>query len=613
MFRYSLFLDTLLKAMTHKYIRRVPKGVTKTGATKYMYYYAGQEGHSKGIAHESELVEGSAFAFGEHGKTRYHAHISKVDGDKITVKYDDGAKKDTSETMTKKQFQAMIHKEHATGIREAQVKSEKQLKDFQAGKEKGVKVKQSTLDRLAQRVANLKDLVSHIDQPAPIDAPWMSERERRLFEGQNRLFEMLKRRQITEALLKDHTNVMITWDMLQNVTTAIFKYKDLSQIPQKDIITLLTANRLAYKEGARKTQSSIFSTINALSDLWIKLPYAPKEKNTQVGRIDVIHADLVKQTAAQKKKRSIHIEAVKQAQEAMIKTDPDLAKIIYGNMVFTQITQQEGIGRDSQGFYSTGTPSHAIHNVSTTLETIYHSADVIYLDTVDHFDRSDADSKLYAAIPKDTITDFQTRYHKYVIIHELAHRFSKSLIEQGNTSFRQDITEFFSKYASKNRDADTLLNKPLKEFTIFDKNSLNVLSLIVNSPDARQNATSFFTPFVQKNGSYDLRNVDISEIDFASLGDSIITHSNAEENASELQVPLRNGDFMLLSVRGTIKKIQEKFNNKASLLPTTYAHENVEECFSEMMAAVCDPNYKDEPMRTEFLSILKKHKDSFGA
>ena len=122
--------------MTHKYIRRIPKGVTKTGATKYMYYYAGQEGHSKGIAHESELVEGSAFAFGEHGKTRYHAHISKVDGDKITIKYDDGDKKDTSETMTKKQFQALVHKEHAAGIREAQVKSEKQLKDFQAGKER---------------------------------------------------------------------------------------------------------------------------------------------------------------------------------------------------------------------------------------------------------------------------------------------------------------------------------------------------------------------------------------------------------------------------------------------------------------------------------------------
>jgi hypothetical protein len=87
MFRYSLIIDSLLKAMTHKYIRRIPKGVTKTGKTKYMYFYAGQEGHGQGIGHESELVQGSSFAFGE-GDQRHHAHITKTDGDKITVKYE---------------------------------------------------------------------------------------------------------------------------------------------------------------------------------------------------------------------------------------------------------------------------------------------------------------------------------------------------------------------------------------------------------------------------------------------------------------------------------------------------------------------------------------------
>ena len=158
MFRYSYIIDSLLKAMTHKYVRRIPKGVTKTGATKYMYFYAGQEGHGKGVAHEEELVTGASFAFGEHGKTRYHAHITKVDGDKLTIKYDDGDKKGTEETMTKKQFQALVHGEHATGIKQAKEKAEKQLKDFQAGKEKGVKVKQETLDKLEQRVKNLDAL-----------------------------------------------------------------------------------------------------------------------------------------------------------------------------------------------------------------------------------------------------------------------------------------------------------------------------------------------------------------------------------------------------------------------------------------------------------------------
>jgi hypothetical protein len=124
MFRYSFIADQLLKALTHKYIRRVPKGVTKTGATKYVYYYAGQEGHGKGVAHESELVQGASFAFGEHGKSRYHAHITKVDGDNLTIKYDDGDKKGKEETMTKKEFQALIHGEHSQAIKQAQSKED---------------------------------------------------------------------------------------------------------------------------------------------------------------------------------------------------------------------------------------------------------------------------------------------------------------------------------------------------------------------------------------------------------------------------------------------------------------------------------------------------------
>ena len=92
----------------------------------------------------------------------------------------------------------------------------------------------------------------------------------------------------------------------------------------------------------------------------------------------------------------------------------------------------------------------------------------------------------------------------------------------------------------------------------------------------------------------------------------IISTDNVK-GTSELQVPLLNGDFMRISIQGTIQDIQESFNEKRSLLPTTYAQTNMEECFSEMMGAVCDPNYKDEPMRTEFLALVKKHQGLFGA
>ena len=35
---YSVILD-LIKARTHKYVRRIPVGATKTGKTKYRYFY----------------------------------------------------------------------------------------------------------------------------------------------------------------------------------------------------------------------------------------------------------------------------------------------------------------------------------------------------------------------------------------------------------------------------------------------------------------------------------------------------------------------------------------------------------------------------------------------
>ena len=67
--------------------------------------------------------------------------------------------------MTKKQFQALVHGEHASSIKQAKEKAERQLKDFQAGKEKGVKVKQETLDKLEQRVKNLDELSKPIEAP----------------------------------------------------------------------------------------------------------------------------------------------------------------------------------------------------------------------------------------------------------------------------------------------------------------------------------------------------------------------------------------------------------------------------------------------------------------
>jgi hypothetical protein len=158
MLSFYTFAIDLIKARTHKYIRRVPIGATKTGGTKYMYYYQGQEAHGQGMGHESELVEGSSFAFGE-GENRHHVHIKAVNGDKLTIEYDDGDKKGTKETLSKTEFQNRIHKEHASNIQHAKarkeaIKEKKQSKKPAPQPEQRVHTEESILQSLQALLQN---------------------------------------------------------------------------------------------------------------------------------------------------------------------------------------------------------------------------------------------------------------------------------------------------------------------------------------------------------------------------------------------------------------------------------------------------------------------------
>jgi len=611
MFRYSLFLDTLFKALTHKYIRRVPKGVTKTGKTKYMYYYAGQEGHGRGIAHEEELVTGASFAFGEHGKTRYHAHITKVDGDKLTIKYDDGDKKGTEETMTKKQFQALVHGEHATGIKEAQAKSEKQLKDFQAGKEKGVKVKQSTLDRLAQRVANLKDLVSHMDKPAPIEAPWMSERERRLFEGQNRLFQLLENKKITRQLLIYTEFPEIVTDMLRNVSTAIFKYKDTSQLSKNDKDILVSLSTRAINPSGKRYENLIWESVLSLSDLWQKLPFSQEIKSVKIGRLDIIQPDLFNQTVEQSSRKALQIEAVNQAQKELMNVNTELSKIIYGNIIFTQLHK---MGTTAGGMFGAGFPVQKIEHAYFDLETVYHSADVIYLNTDLGYDLFKTPIK--NNVSSDMLNKIRTDEYKCSLIHELAHRFSNSLLEKDRKTkmaFSKDLENFAKKFAHRKRDFTKLHNIPIKQIATPHMFNTPLMMAILTAPifneETKEITGKQVTKDVQDNQA--LQKVSISTIDFSNLGNTYI--SNFTDTQTSLHIPLVGGGKFSISLPMPPSKFYALFNDKENYYPSSYANESRSEMFSEMMVAVCDPNYKDEPIRTELLALVNKYMGDFGA
>jgi hypothetical protein len=603
MFRYSLLLDTLFKALTHKYIRRVPKGVTKTGKTKYMYFYAGQEGHGRGIAHEEELVTGASFAFGEVGKTRYHAHITKVDGDKVTVRYDDGDKKGTEETMNKKQFQALVHGEHATGIKEAQAKSEKQLKDFQAGKEKGVKVKQSTLDRLAQRVANLKALTNIYTEAVKIEASWMSEKEKKLFEGQQKIFNILENEQLVESLLQNEKDAFLLIDMLQNVSSAIFKYKDLRALngEQKQALLSTVSNLSKSRMSNETIQQTIKPLLLTLGTLWKNMPYIAHEKEHQkIGRMEVVDIDGFKK--GDRKDRTMLLNAIRQAQDSIIQVNSDLNNILYGNIFLSDFATSKIVagGDQTAGFYQ-----HALYRntIATNQDSNTHDADVIHINTKNPFAfYGDIDSNLKKHISQDIISNMQTSIMRDVVVHEIAHRLSVDLLknQKTNMSFQRDLNSFFKKAKSLPPD---LNNKPLKNVTTHQQFLSGLLPLLNYRTSTEGQIKGLLDGTEQ--------DVSVQDISWSNIGDTFATHQ--DNKSYQIHIPLKNNKTLILNQSGSFDYWVSLFNTKRNSLPTTYANSSAEECFSEMFACICAKNYNVEPLKTSFMTLLNTYSRHFGS
>ena len=95
----------LAKGAGHKYIKRIPVGQTATGQIKYRYIY--KETHTvggKNLLDEAHLKAGTKLMIESGDGKEVHAHIIAVNGDKVTVEFDDGARKGQTATMTKQQL-----------------------------------------------------------------------------------------------------------------------------------------------------------------------------------------------------------------------------------------------------------------------------------------------------------------------------------------------------------------------------------------------------------------------------------------------------------------------------------------------------------------------------
>jgi hypothetical protein len=362
---YSVILD-LIKARTHKYVRRIPVGATTTGATKYRYFYHGQEGHGKGLAHESELLVGASFVFNAEGQNKYHAHIIKVDGDMITVKHDDGAKKGTEHIYTKEAFQKLVHFEHRKALEQARQKASKQLSEFQQMKERGAKVKQETLNKLEQRVKTLE---------APITKREGDAKE--IFSS----FEKGKLKTYTEVQDANDalSKLATTLDTKDKTLSFLQMYKDHSQ----DILD--TLDKSVTNQDLYKEYGMLATLLNSRNDLILSLA----KRNFQGIRSDIplIQKDNLQISGIRKgfKDWIDHtISSIKDTQTEITQRDIDKAKSAYTRTKKQEQTEQASpfkISEDMQQFIKN--PRSIRIGTSTTAELIQQIPSVIYRKNAD--------------------------------------------------------------------------------------------------------------------------------------------------------------------------------------------------------------------------------------
>jgi len=111
MFSYSQWLDDLIKAAGHKYIKRIP--YQSGGKLRYRYIYNVTHTHQgKHVLDPDHMKVGTKLMLDATSGKEVHGHITAVSGDKVTFAYDDGPRKGESVTMSKAELATELDKVH---------------------------------------------------------------------------------------------------------------------------------------------------------------------------------------------------------------------------------------------------------------------------------------------------------------------------------------------------------------------------------------------------------------------------------------------------------------------------------------------------------------------
>ena len=151
MFSFGLWVDTFAKAVGHKYIKRIP--YQHKGKRRYRYIYKVTHSHQGRHAFdEAHLKVGTAFSLNTKAGEEYHGHVTKIEGDKVSYRIDDGPEKGTVKTVSKRELLAKLNDVHDI---ENQLTSERDKLRNQIKEARENKASEKQIARLEARLKRL--------------------------------------------------------------------------------------------------------------------------------------------------------------------------------------------------------------------------------------------------------------------------------------------------------------------------------------------------------------------------------------------------------------------------------------------------------------------------
>ena len=191
---FTAWVDSLLKAAGHKYIKRIP--YQSQGKMRYRYiYHVGQMHHGKHVLDPDHMVEGAAFMLSTHAGKEVHAHILSSDGADVTYILDDGPRKGQKVTESKEALAKRLNDTHgvSAALKEQRAVHAKKIEDLRAA---GASEKQ-----LARHQARLAALGK--DDEAPVNTNPSTKGTKSRSPATQKALALVKRYSITAAQLDD--------------------------------------------------------------------------------------------------------------------------------------------------------------------------------------------------------------------------------------------------------------------------------------------------------------------------------------------------------------------------------------------------------------------------